>query len=193
MAKEQNNQKVVPFRSLGGRPARLAPELADGKNFRTLNQIRVAGAKALSDAEENNKPLPELTPQEEDFCQYVAAGFSFKTAAQKAQGEQTIQPTKTFLSKPRIAARINQLLEEQKNTAINDAERIRRFIQTRLEEEATEAKEGATRMKALEMLGKIPTVRAFEENVSVAVSERSNPEDIKKLLEEKLRAFTKKA
>lgn len=174
-----------------GRAGRKFPQLGDAKTTRALNRIRERGARARDRVESGKMPPPSLTPAEEDFCQLIAAGYSIREAGRQSGiaellGTEHVTP---MTQRAAIAMRINELLEEKRNTMVDEGERLRRFIAARLEDEAESAAEGSTRMKALEQLGKLPHVKAFEEQVNVTVSDKSSPEAIKEEIKRKLIAL----
>lgn len=176
-----------------GRPSRAAPELGDARTQRALERIRAIGARAEAKAAQKGAETPTLTPVEEDFCQLAVSGYSLEAAAEASGLKATPgwgRYAHEYAKKAHIAARINALMEDRRDSLINEGERLRAFIKARLEEEASNAREGATRIRALEMLGKMADVGAFAERVKMDVTDASDPEDIKRLLQEKLKRMT---
>lgn len=184
----KRSKKSVPGQK--GRPGRIAPELGDAKTKDAINRIRLFGQQSIANL--GDEPMPELPPQEEDFCQFVSNGYSLAEAWRRAfDGEDhpaADSRGKALSRRPRIAMRINMLFEERRNDIIDEGQRLRVMIAARLEHEVLTAKEGASRLKAMEMLGKMPHVAAFEERTRT-VSETSSSGEIEKALLEKLRSL----
>lgn len=181
-----------------GQSGRADPNMGDAKNTRAIQHLYLKN-KALNyqDYANADGKLP-LTPQEEEFAQYVALGYNYEAAGRLAYGYED-HPLEWspgrgcgIARRPRVSLRIQQLLDERRAERLNEAERLRDFVTNRLEYEAMEAGEGATRLKALEMLGKINTVNMFSENHNLQITDKSTVEEIQAALMERLKAFTAK-
>jgi hypothetical protein len=179
-----------------GRAGRKHPHLADRSTENALKKVRQRAEKLNTGSKPADESgTTELETQDEDFCQYIVAGFSIAGAYRQAyQPEDPHNPRIAVRAYEKvrknisIIQRINCLLIEKRNTLVDEAERIRFLIRHRLEHEATTAHDGGTRLKALELLGKIPEVAAFEERrVNVSIDENSSPEKIKAELEQRLK------
>lgn len=199
MSDNEKRTNVIELRLRGGKPGargragRAYPGLADRKTEDALHRIRQNAASI--DRTQYAKPEEEVKltdPAEEDFCVLATSGLSLAEAWRRAFDDPT-NPRSDYLAssltrQPRIMLRINELLDMRRSNLVNDAERIRQLIATRLEIEATTAAEGSTRLKALELLGKQPHVAAFEDRARV-VNEKSTPEEIRDALTKKLAAL----
>lgn len=177
-----------------GRAGRANPELGDRKTADALSRIR----KRAMEIDRSKYAEPDqalnLTPEEEDFCRYATSGYSLAAAWRMAYGEDKNPDAEhrgaQMTKRPQIALRINELLEERRGSAIDEAELTRRFIAARLMEEAETAREGATRIKALELLGKQPHVAAFEDRQrTLGINEKSSAHEIETALTQRLKAL----
>lgn len=202
MDEKKTRDNVIELRMLGkkpgsrGRAGRENPDLGDRKTEDALLRIR-RDAQAIDRSKyaEPEKPIELSDPREEDFCIYATGGYSLAASWRKAFGADDLDPkaeakARKLSSAPRIMLRINELLDERRAHLVNDAERIRSYIASRLEHEAEHAKEGATRLKALELLGKQPHVGAFEDRQRV-IDEKSSAESIRDELTKRLQRLAK--
>lgn len=198
MSEEDKPKKdnVIELRILGkkkgspGRAGRENPGLADRKTEDALNRIRKeASGIDRSRYAEPSEPIALEDQREEDFCIYATTGWSLAESWRKAfhqDGEPRAEYHAKNLAKvPRIMLRINELLDQRRADLVNEAERLRSFISSRLELEATTAREGSTRLKAIELLGKQPHVGAFEDRQRV-LDEKSDSAAIREELTKRL-------
>ena len=176
-------------RKTAGRPGRAHKELADKKTMTALDRIRERGARVRDRVESGKKQVDALTPTEEDFCRLVAAGYSIRSAGRDSGLAEQLgtEDMRNATQRAAIAMRINDLMEDKRNTLVNEGERLRIFIAARLEVEAEDAGEGSTRLKALEQLGKMPHVRAYEDQVNMTSASTLSPDEIKKMIIDKLK------
>ena len=75
----------------------------------------------------------------------------------------------TVLNKPGMVIKLGALLSEYDHDIIKDAQQIRTFVKNRLLEEAAPEKPAGTRLKALDMLGKITEVGLFTERSEITI------------------------
>jgi hypothetical protein len=75
----------------------------------------------------------------------------------------------TVLNQPGMVIKLGALLSEYDHDIIKDAQQIRTFVKNRLLEEAAPEKPAGTRLKALDMLGKITEVGLFTERSEVTI------------------------
>ena len=176
-------------RGIAGRNGRPHKDLADKKTMTALDRIRERGARVRDKVEAGKKSMDALTPTEEDFCRLIAAGYSIRSAGRESGLAEQLgtEDMGNATKRAAIAMRINDLMEDKRNTLVNEGERLRIFIAARLEKEAEDAAEGSTRMKALEQLGKMPHVRAYEEQVNMTSASTSSPDEIKQMIMDKLK------
>jgi len=67
-----------------------------------------------------------------------------------------------LVSNPKVAQRIERLTAEKERDQRTEGARLREFIRERLVREATEADSDAARVRAVELLGKLAGVQAFD-------------------------------
>ncbi len=185
-----DTDNVVELKPKVGRAGRENPGLADRKTEDALNGIRKQAAGLDRNAyAKPDEPIKLSNPMEEDFCVFATSGYSLAESYRRAY-ERPDAPRADLLAyqlahQPRIMLRIQELLDARRNAMVSDAERIRAFIAQRLEMEAVEAKEGSTRLKALELLGKQPHVGAFEDRQKI-IEEGASSDVIKEELVKRL-------
>lgn len=180
-----------------GRAGREHPELGDRKTQDALERISsTAAGLDRSKYAEPEAPIELKDRREEAFCIYATSGYSlaagWRLAFDEPQAKEAEYKARVLIKSPRIMLRINELLEARKASMVDDAERIRALISSRLELEATTAAEGSTRLKALELLGKQPHVAAFEDRKRM-ITEDSSADDIRKALRERLERLGRSA
>lgn len=180
-----------------GRAGRENPGLADRKTEDALTRIRMKAQELdRSKYAAADEPIKLADPREEDFCVFGTTGWSLAEAYRKAfdlEGDPKAEyHARNLISAPRIMLRINELLDERRANLTNEAERLRSFISSRLEHEAENAREGSTRLKALELLGKQPHVGAFEDRKRV-IDEKSTAESIRDELTKRLQRLAERS
>jgi hypothetical protein len=142
-----------------------------------------------------------LTPKQELFAQQVAKGQTLADAyrhSYDASGskDNTIHGAASdLMANPRVSARVNELLKEQERMMLRDSVAIRRHVMRGLMRESeaglSDDDSGATamsRLKALELLGKVDIVSMFKDRVEQENKDRK-PEEVEKVLNERLRAI----
>lgn len=143
-------------------------------------------------------PLQGLTPQQEQFAQLVAAGTQKAEAYRRVYNvgattkpESVHRKAVEVAQNVKVTARIGQLNREQTRETTHSATRIRnQCIDTLLDTLAGEATP-ANRLKAVELLGKIPGVDLFRETIVTQHEDRSPAqvaEDLHKRVSELLAA-----
>ena len=147
-------------------------------------------------------PLPvDTTPEElEDFREKAkafvqtiedleAAGLDIpitdedRTASHQMLAEEKVAPTKSVT--PGAIKHLNAILSEYDREVLDVHSRLRAFITNKLIIETNDT-DARTRLKALEMLGKIAGVGLFAERVDVSVTHRTVQdieEEIRKTLD----------
>lgn len=193
---QKPEDNVVSLKIIGkepgsrGRAGREHPELGDRKTEDALTRIR----KQAQQLDRNAYAAPDeeiklSNPMEEDFCIFATSGYSLAESYRKAfdrpDDKKATAAAQQLARVPRIMLRIQEILDQRRSNLVSEAERIRALISERLELEATTAKEGSTRLKALELLGKQPHVGAFEDRQRV-IDEKSSTDDIRDELTKRL-------
>lgn len=165
-------------------------------NLRTRRSIakRMEDMKAVdvSHLTRDSKGHVLVSEEEEAFVQYISTGFSRQKAYILAFGEDPNLPhqiarhkSQTVLGKTRVSERLREVLAEQAQYALAEGERLKSFIRARLEDEAENAMESGARLRALELLGKLPDVQIFSDKVQHTVVNGSSAaieEEIRKKL-----------
>jgi hypothetical protein len=147
---------------------------------------------------DRGRTVDGLTPKQERFAQEVAKGSTLSDAYRAAYDvenskDNTIHGAASdLMGQGHIAARVRELLKEQERMMLKDAVAIRRHVFNGLMKESEDADSPpAARIRALELLGKIDIVSMFKERTEHVTDERK-PEDIEKVLKERLRALLRK-
>ena len=125
-------------------------------------------------------PLQGLTPKQEQFAQILASGVSKSEAYRRVYDVGADTKATTIHRKAvqiaqngKVVARLIQLTREQTRETTHSAARIRnQCIDTLLDTLVGEATP-ANRLKAVELLGKIPGVDLFRETVLTQHEDRS--------------------
>ena len=101
-----------------------------------------------------------------------------------ASGRDPTVP-ENFMDTPMEAILVHQILSKFENTIVREAQQIRNYVTNRLiiESDTADAK---TRIRALELLGKISDVGLFTERSEITVNNKSDVELVT-VLKEKLR------
>ncbi len=121
----------------------------------------------------------EATLDEED-AQVAQSLFSDHAAQKRMDLGQ--------LTQPGMVIKLGALLSEYDHEIIKDAQQIRTFVKNRLLEEAAPEKPAGTRLKALDMLGKITEVGLFTDRSEVTI--KMQPiENLEQQLHEKLQVL----
>ncbi len=139
------------------------------------------------------KVFDGLTAKQENYCRYVANGLTGVSAYRQAFGvsddampETVYNRSAALMRKPEVKQRIDHLLIEKEQIAVNDYAVIRRFVIERLQLEALdEDNNGGTRVRALELLGKMDKVQLFSDKPQKDEKPTSK-RDITKELEQRL-------
>ena len=92
------------------------------------------------------------------------------------------------LNQPGMVIKLGALLSEYDHEIIRDAQQIRTYVKNRLMEESAPEKPAGTRLKALDMLGKITEVGLFTERQEITI--KTAPiEQLEQQLHDKLKVL----
>ena len=134
-----------------------------------------------------------LTAKQEAFCQEVAKGSNLSAAYRVAYDAQNMKPNIInneackLMARRDIADRVNVLITENQAKTSHDSARIKQHVIERLWIESQDTKNPATtRVRALELLGKMTTVSLFTDRVMTETVEARSPDDIEKQIRDKL-------
>lgn len=146
-----------------------------------------------------NTERPKLTVKQEAFCQAMASGLypSQSAAYRVAYDADDMLPTSInceaskLMSNPNIAQRIEELRALKQAGERLDHAKIRAHVIARLHIESLDPDSSpASRIRALELLGKLGGVAAFEKP-SEEASPTTDAESVSKALREKLESLMK--
>lgn len=166
-------------------------KMQDSLSVRRLKNV-IDKAKEAKNPEKymNEHGVVELDPHLEHWCRLLIAGYTGAHAWRMAIEPVTGEPLKSWnvegLTRTRpIQLRLAQLREEKIAKAAEEGERLKALVRTRLEEEALGGPP-ANRMRALEMIAKLPEVAASEERVR-HLGKDSTSDEVKDAILEKLK------
>ena len=136
-----------------------------------------------------------LTAKQDAFALAVAKGSTLSDAYRSCYNVTTDNPATTnqaasrLLSNPKVEARVQHYLKVMQDRMIRDAVAIRRHVFRGLMRESEDMEKGSSmsRLKALELLGKIDIVSMFKDKAE-AVEDRK-PEEIEADIRARLRAL----
>lgn len=138
-----------------------------------------------------------LTAKQERFCQFVAEGdgpivHAYRRAYDVADpsGQHHYTAASELYSLPKIQDRVAALLKQRERSMMRDSVAIRRHVfEGLIRESQPEAGTASTRVRALELLGKIDIVSMFKEIKEVEIHDVRKSPDIEDELRSKLRAL----
>ena len=140
-----------------------------------------------------------LTSKQEAFCQGVGSrGETLAVAYRTAYDAENMSPHTVhneackLMSRPDIAARVNELVRDKQSKTSHDATRMRSFVIERLHSEAADTSNPpSVRVRALELIGKLDVVAAF--SAKPQTDEAAAPtQELAATLEARLRAVMAK-
>ena len=138
-----------------------------------------------------------LTAKQEAFAQEASKGCTLAEAYRAAYAAENMKSSTIhkqaheMMNHPNVAARVKRLVEERNRNSSHDAARIRQTVIDGLLREASNPKNPpASRIRAMELLGKLDTVGAFRERV-ITEDVAANTSEIQQQLEDKLAALLK--
>lgn len=146
-----------------------------------------------------NAERPALTIKQEAFCQAIASGLyptqsaAYRIAyeAESMSAASISQEASRLMSDPRISARIDEIRALKQAGERLDSAKIRAHVIARLHIESLDPDSSpAARIRALELLGKLGGVAAFERQAE----DTSLPQDadtVTRALRERLEALAK--
>ena len=131
----------------------------------------ITAATLLDEGYEYDTPEPEtLRMQAADVLKYINAGQAAPTQ---------------IMASPEGALYIDRILTQYDMEVVRDAKRLRNYVTNKLILE-TDNPDAKTRMRALELLGKVSDVGLFTERTEITVNNRSTVE-LENTLRDKLR------
>lgn len=140
------------------------------------------------------KDLNGLTSRQEQFCQGVGTHLLSQSDAYRAAynaenmtSDNINNEAYKLMRRPEVISRVNALIEIRMAKTSHDSARIKQHVIERLWIESQDTKNPATtRVRALELLGKMTTVSLFTDRVMTETVEARSPEDIEQQIKDKL-------
>ena len=160
----------------------------------------VDDGKVVSLARGQGKDVNGLTAKQEAFCQGVGTrGETLAAAYRAAYDAEDMSPAAIHVAACRlmdnamVVLRVNALVAQKQVKTSHDATRIRQHVIERLQIESQDPDNpSSTRVRALELLGKLDTVGAFRERATVE-AEHAPASDLAATLQARLTALMGKA
>lgn len=156
----------------------------------------VDDSKVVSLARGQGKNAHGLTSKQEAYCQGVgmrgetlAAAYRAAYDASNMTDASIYAEASRLMSNPLIAARVNALVALKQSSAMLDSARIRQHVIERLHAESIDPDNpSSTRVRAIELLGKLDVVGAFRER-SVVEADHAPAHDLTQTLQARLQAL----
>jgi len=157
----------------------------------------------MSNKDKNNKDnitnISGLTPKQEKFVQGVLSGKTASESYRNAYSTKNMKDSSIWteasklMSSPKVSQRVKQGLRRKSEYASTTGLSLRQMVLEQLQKEAlnTENNE-SSRIRALELLGKVSEVALFTERLETTTSNKSSDE-IKLELEHKIQSMFNKA
>ena len=109
-----------------------------------------------------------LTPKQAAFAAATLEHPTLTAAYREVYNAEGMRPASIhseaskLVANPKVAQRIERLTAERDRDQRTEGERLREFVRERLIHEATNAESDAARVRAVELLGKVAGVEAFD-------------------------------
>jgi len=109
-----------------------------------------------------------LTPKQAAFAAATLEHATLTAAYREVYDAEGMRPASVhseaskLVSNPKVAARIERLTAEKERDHRTEGARLREFVRERLVLEATDADSASSRVRAVELLGKLTGVQAFD-------------------------------
>jgi hypothetical protein len=146
---------------------------------RTPDHLRLVGADK-----------DKLTAKQEGFAQKVSRGAVLSDAYRECYAADTMKDSTIWseacrlAQNPKVSARIKELQEEIEQDRRMIERRREEWVLKRLQEEADQADNASSRIRALELVGK--TIGMFTDRIEQAETSERSASEIEKELEAKL-------
>ncbi len=149
----------------------------------------------VNSEEEDNDQYADphgLTFKQRNFIRAMLKGNSASEAYRQAYDCANMRPknqrneASRLLAHPVISRLLKVGFRRKDETALHSGASLRRFVEEKLVHQAQNADSDATKVRALELIGKLDKVASFKERVSMDTDLHS-PEKIKAELEARLR------
>lgn len=140
-----------------------------------------------------------LTPKQVGFAHGVAKGDTLTKAyrdnydADNMKDNSVHGAASDLMTDPRVNALVNHLLKEQEKVMLRDAVKIRQHVFAGLMRESDDFEDGSSmsRIKALELLGKIDIVSMFKDRTESVIKDERRPEELEAAIKARLKSLMK--
>ena len=157
----------------------------------------------MSNKDKDNKNnitnISGLTPKQEKFVQGVVSGMTASESYRNAYSTKNMKDSSIWteasklMSNPKVSQRVKQGMKRKSEYASTTGLSLRQMVLEQLQKEALDTNNNeSSRIRALELLGKVSEVALFTERLETTTSNKSSDE-IKLELEQKIQAMFNKA
>ena len=157
----------------------------------------------MSNKDKNNKGnitnISGLTPKQEKFVQGVVSGMTASESYRNAYSNENIKDSSIWteasklMSSPKVSQRVKLGMKRKNEYAATTGLSLRQMVLEQLQKEALNTDNNeASRIRALELLGKVSEVALFTERLETTSSSKSSDE-IRLELEQKIQSMFNKA
>lgn len=157
----------------------------------------------MSNKDKNNKDnvanISGLTPKQEKFVQGVVSGMTASESYRNAYSTKNMKDSSVWtessklMSSPKVSQRVKQGLKRKSEYAATTGLSLRQMVLEQLQKEALDTNNNeSSRIRALELLGKVSEVALFTERLETTSSSKSSDE-IRLELEQKIQSMFNKA
>ena len=148
---------------------------------------------------DNVANISGLTPKQEKFVQGVVSGMTASESYRKAYSTKNMKDSSVWteasklMSRPKVSQRVKLGLIRKNEYAATTGLSLRQMVLEQLQKEALNTDNNeASRIRALELLGKVSEVALFTERLETTSSSKSSDE-IRLELEQKIQSMFNKA
>ncbi len=149
-------------------------------------------SKDKDNSKDKVRNISGLTPKQEKFVQGILSGLSGSDAyrnaydCSKMKDNSIHRESSVLMSNPKITTRLKAGYKRLEDSSITSAISLRRMVTEQLVKEAKDTDNNeSSRIRALELIGKISEVALFTDRVETSTNDKTSAE-IKLELEEKI-------
>jgi phage terminase small subunit len=148
---------------------------------------------------DNVANISGLTPKQEKFVQGVVSGMTASESYRNAYSTKNMKDSSVWteasklMSSPKVSQRVKLGMKRKNEYAATTGLSLRQMVLEQLQKEALNTDNNeASRIRALELLGKVSEVALFTERLETTSSSKSSDE-IRLELEQKIQSMFNKA
>ena len=148
---------------------------------------------------DNVANISGLTPKQEKFVQGVVSGMTSSESYRNAYSTKNMKDSSVWteasklMSSPKVSQRVKLGMKRKNEYAATTGLSLRQMVLEQLQKEALNTDNNeASRIRALELLGKVSEVALFTERLETTSSSKSSDE-IRLELEQKIQSMFNKA